>query len=156
MALTKATVDAELVGRNEGYLTLAGWSVVVDGTNPKTVGPIRTGLNSLGIATTTLGTVVEADLATVTSAQLDQLYDVADLRLKRDLLSKLPFFDQKAGPIEQKLSQARTGLLAEIADLKARIREEYGIGAGRISVGSIDYGFAQTDPTMTDPLWPYG
>jgi hypothetical protein len=154
MPITKADADAELVNRNAGYLAAAGWSVAVDGTNPKTVGPVRTGLASLSIATATVGTVVDADLVTVTAAQLDQFYDVADLRLKRDLLGNLVAVDQVAGPIEQKLSQIRGGLAEAIEMLEARVRRDYGVGAGRITAGWVDLGFAQTDPCQTDPLWP--
>lgn len=155
--LTKAAADAELVERAGAYLTLAGWSVAVDGTNPSTVGPLRFGLASLDVATAAVGVVVDADLTGVGSTDCDQLYDLAELRLKRNLLSKLGtmLFDQTVGEKSQSLSQARDTLQAEIDALESRVKALYGHGLGKISAGSIDLGFATTDPCQTQRLYPY-
>jgi hypothetical protein len=152
--LTKA---AELVERAGAYLALAGWSVAVDGSNPNTVGPLRFGLASLDVATAAAGVVADADLSGVGSGDLDQLYDLAELRLKRNLLSKLGtmLFDQAVGEKSQSLSQARDTLQTEIDALQERVKMLYGHGLGRISAGSIDLGFATTDPWQTERLWPY-
>ncbi len=37
---------------------------------------------------------------------------------------------------------------------RTHARNRWGYGCGTITAGSIDYGFAQTDSTQTDPLWP--
>lgn len=155
--LTRAVADVELVDRAGAYLALAGWSVAVDGSNPATVGPLRFGLASLGRATASASAVADADLAGVASGDWDQLYDLAELRLKRNLLAKLGtmLFDQTMGDKSQSLGQVRDTLQAEVADLEARVKALYGHGLGRASAGSLDLGFAQTDPCLTEPLWPW-
>lgn len=153
MAITKAQADVELVDRAGGLLSFAGRSVLVDGTNPDTVGALRAGLASLDLTPAVAGTVTDVDLAQVDSADLDQLYDVAELRLKRNLLGWMTLCDQKISLGEQKLSQVRDSLLLAIKDLEAQVKDCYGIGGGRVSGGAVDLGFAQTDPCDTTSLW---
>lgn len=153
MSLTKSQADAELIDRTSGLLAIVGKSVVVDGTNPDTVGALREGLASLGLGVATFGAVADADLAAVPTSDYPQLFDVAELRLLRNIRGSLTLVDQKISLGEQKLGQVRDGLNAAITDLEAKLKCTYGIGAGTVSGGAVDLGFAQTDPCDSTPLW---
>jgi hypothetical protein len=156
-ALTKAAADAELVDRAGAYLALARWSTATDGTNPATVGPLRFGLAVMGRAPTAAGAIVDADLSGVASSDFDRVYDLAELRLKRNLLSKLNTMlrNETIGDKSQELGGTIDQLQREVTDLEARVKMLYGHGLGKISAGNIDLGFATTDPNQTTPIWPY-
>lgn len=153
MSLTKAQADTELVDRAGGLLTFVGKSTLVDGTNPDTVGALRDALASLGRSVATFGVVTDSDLSGVSSTDYDQLFDVAELRLLRNIRGSLTAVDQRISLGEQKLGQVRDGLNQAINDLEARVKAQYGVGLGTVAAGTVDLGFAQTEPWDTEQLW---
>jgi hypothetical protein len=154
MSLTKADLDAELVDRAGGLLAFVGRSVDVTGANPATVGPLREGLASLGLGTASFGAIADADLAAVAPANVQQLIDVAEYRLLQNVLGWLTKVDQSIGMGSQSLGQVRRDLLQTLRSLSDTLRAQYGYGLGTLAGGSVDLGFAQTDPCQTERLSP--
>jgi hypothetical protein len=155
MPLTKAALDAELVDRCGGLLAFVGLPTVANGTNPATIGPIREGLASLGLTLADFAAVADADLAAVTTTSIPQLVDVAEYRLLQNILGWLTKVDQTIGMGSQSLGQVRRDLLQSLKSMQESLRVQYGYGLGTPSGGSVDLGFAQTDPCQTERLYPW-
>lgn len=145
MVLTRADVEAELVDRHGAALTLVGKDgSTVDGSNADLNGAIREGLLSLGIFPAAF-VVVDSDLAAVSAEDSPQLFDVASLRVLRNVLSSYTEVDSDVDRDRQKLNQVREGLIVQIATLGAEIRSRYGVGLGVASVGLFARDFAEAD-----------
>jgi hypothetical protein len=130
MALTRAIVETELVRRLGGYLTAAGLAITTAGSNADLSSPIAYALRASGYSLATAGTPADADLDDVTAADEDKVYDLAELRALENIYRHYTKVDSKAGAVEAKLDQLRAGIRIAIADKKAQIADDYGIGGG--------------------------
>lgn len=143
---TRADIELELVSRVGGWLTKVGLDgTTVDGTNASLNGPIRYGIVTSSGTVTNPSLVTDADVHTVPGADLDQLYDLAELRSLENALSHFSSVDKKAGPVEVKSSQFADRLAKRIADLRSSIAIAYGIGGtARLTGGALTLNFAET------------
>lgn len=143
---TRADIELELVSRVGGWLTFVGLDgTTVNGTNASLNGPIRYGIVTSDGTVINPSLVIDADVATVASADLDQLYDLAELRSLENALSQFTGVDKKAGPVEIKSSQFADRLAKRITDLRSSIAITYGIGgATMLSGGALTLNFAET------------
>lgn len=148
-AVTRAQADAELVERAGGLLTFVG-KPTTGSPLAATTGPLREGLGSLGLNVASYASVTDGDLAGVSAADLGQLFDVAELRLLRNIRGSMTKVDQKVSLGEKKLGQVRDGLYMAITDLEAKLKATYGIGLGTVVGGAVDLGFAQTECWETE------
>jgi hypothetical protein len=139
MGLTRAAAEAILVGRCGKILALAGLDgTTVDGTNPDLADPIRSGLASLGLATATVGAVVDADLAAIASETLDQLLDVAEVRALESALGNLDQPDQEASLNNyQYLGRLRDSIEKTVARKRTQAVQKYNFGQGAVSSGTV-------------------
>jgi hypothetical protein len=137
---TKADLDAELVARWGGQLANVGRSVVVDGTNPDTIGAIRDGLASLGLGVASFGAVADADLASVPVADIPQLLDVAEYRLLQNIIGWSTEVTQSIGMGSQNLSDLRKDLIGLLKMKYDNLRSRYGLGAATVTRRCVDVG----------------
>lgn len=146
MTTTRADIELELVSRVGGWLTFVGMDgATVNGTNASLNGPIRYGIVTSNGTVINPSLVTDADVATVADAQLDQLYDLTELRSLENALSHFSGVDKKAGPVELKSSQFADRLEKRIADVRSAIAIAYGIGGtARLSGGTLTLDFAET------------
>lgn len=149
--VTRANLEAELIDRCGALLTLVSKDgTTIDGTNASLTGPLREGLGSLGLTTTSFATVTDADLLTVTSDQLPQLLDTAELRILLNVDAAYLKVDSQVDRDMQKLGQIRDGLKVRIFDLRKSLKDTYGIGLGTLSFGTITFDFAEVDETNAE------
>lgn len=150
---TRANLEAELVDRCGALLTLVGKDgTTVNGTNASLTGPLREGLGSLGLSPVAFNAVTDADLVAVTSDQLAQLLDTAELRILLNVDSAYLHVDSQVDRDSQKLGQIREGLKLRIADLRKTLKDTYGVGLGTLSFGSIAFDFAEADEADSQEL----
>jgi hypothetical protein len=136
--LTRATVEKVLVGRNRGVIALANLSAVVNGTNPDVADPISEALNWFGFYPADITNPLDADLSPIVQQQQSQFLDVADLRLKRNLLGVLLSIpDQVVQQSERRYSDSMTELRMAIQALEAKIQAQYLSGQGRAEVAQM-------------------
>lgn len=118
---TRAEAEVELVARLGGWLVAAGLDgTTVDGTNASLDSPLAWALRA----------VEEDSVADVPSASLSQFYDLAELRALLTIYQNYSKVDGKAGPVEGKADQLAQRMARRIADLRAQIAADYGIGGG--------------------------
>lgn len=142
MTVTRANVEAELIGRLGAWLTAASLDgTTVDGTNTSLNGPIGYAIRVSGGTVASPALITSTDVQTVADADLDQLYDVAELRALESVLSNFTGVDKKAGPVELKSSQMADRLERRIASLRASIGLNYGIGG----FGAFSIALTRTD-----------
>jgi hypothetical protein len=72
--------------------------------------------------------VTSTDAQTVADADYDLLLDLAELRTLESVLANFSGVDKKAGPVELKSSQLGERIERRIAQLRAWLSSEYGIG----------------------------
>jgi hypothetical protein len=137
---TKADLDAELVARWGGQLANVGRSVVVDGTNPDTIGAIRDGLASLGLGVAAFAAVADADLASVPVADIPQLLDVAEYRLLQNIIGWSTEVTQSIGMGSQNLGDLRKDLIGLLKMKYDNLRSRYGLGAATVTRRCVDVG----------------
>jgi hypothetical protein len=136
--LTRANVESILYGRNKGVIALANFSILVNGTNPDMADPIAEALNWFGLYAANRSAPTDSDLASIVQAQESQLLDVADLRLKRNLLGVLLSIpDQVVQQSERRYSDSMTELRMAIQALEAKIQAQYLSGQGRAEVAQM-------------------
>lgn len=161
MPLTRVSLATEVVGRAGGFLAAAGMSVALDSTNAAVMLAGRKALARVGLSPATAGAFVDADVAAVPDAKLEQYYDWALLETLRIVLVNLTGVDQKIDTDEQKLSQLADMLRKAIAVVEESIEEVYGPAlSNSVSVGRMTTGQYPNDPkdpanTATSPYWPY-
>jgi hypothetical protein len=127
MATTRATFEAELVSRAEAWLTAASMAVTFAGSNADLNSPLGWAIRQAG-GTVAGATVADGDVATVDSADLDLMYDLAELRMLQSILANYAKVDKKAGPVELKSSQLFDQIRARIASLREWLSSTYSYG----------------------------
>lgn len=128
MTITRANVEAEIVSRVGAWMTAASLAVTVAGANASLNSPIGWAIRLAGGTVVAPSLVTDTDVQTVTDANLDKLYDLAELRTLESVLSNYTGVDKKAGPVELKSSQLGDRLLGAIDRKRAQIAADYGIG----------------------------
>ncbi len=138
---TRANIEQELVGRASAWLAAAGMAVTYAGANASLNSPIGWAIRQSDGTVAAPALVTDADVATVASADLDQLLDLAELRTLENVLANYALVDAKAGPVEAKASQLADRLERRIAQLRSWIAQAYGIGI----VGAFSVALTRTD-----------
>lgn len=150
MTITRANVESEIVSRVGAWMTAASLAVTVAGSNASLNSPIGWAVRLAGGTTASPALVTDTDVQTVTDANLDKLYDLAELRTLESALSNYPGVDKKAGPVELKSSQLGDRLLAVISMKRAQVAADYGIGgytAFSVSLTRTD-GYSELQATL--------
>jgi hypothetical protein len=145
MALTRATVEANLVRRIGHLLTVAGLDgATVSGSNADLADPIAFALRELGIAVATLNNPTDAEVGTVATDDHNQLLGVAEIRAMQTALNcVLDLVNTEAGNRVDEYGQLANGLQKRLDDAEDRARRLYGWAAGVIEAGYATLDFAQ-------------
>jgi hypothetical protein len=99
MAITVASIEAYLVGRNGGQLG-ACWSEVgldastIDGTNPDLLGPLAKAARDCGLSMVDFSILQDVDLDSIHSTQYEKLLDMAEYRCLEKVLNNCVDVDQ--------------------------------------------------------------
>lgn len=125
MVLTRANAEFLTVASVGPAMVAAGMDgTTVDGTNADLNGPIARAVRDLGHSVASAVLVVDADVAAVTDAQIDEFLDRAVLHTLEAVLGNLDDVDISVGPRSEKLSQ----LAAQLERRIERLRDELGVG----------------------------
>jgi hypothetical protein len=164
MSLTLAQAEATLVGpaptAGAGLVGLALAATGLDATGESPVvalaPAISAALFACGVTPADLTAPTDADLASLTATTWPKFLDVASLLLLEQSaagfvggVKRIKFEDY------EKEYFASADLNSLITTRRDWVRRRWGYGGGTITAGSVDYGFAQTDPCLTQRLRPW-
>jgi hypothetical protein len=163
MAITRAGIEAELVGKMRGKLANGFYtlSVLTDGGNPDLNGPIRRAVLTLGGTVAGELTVADADLAPFSGWDVERLLDAARVEALKTCLDQCAFVDVQADQDEMKLSQLAGQIQAEITYLEQRLSEPYGLNVNPSVVAPMAGRDMPNDPFLPCSTrtpwnrWPY-
>lgn len=151
MPVTRALVVSKVVNRVGGLLARAGLPTTPDETNDALLDPAQKALVLwLGVATADPSALTDADLAGVTGARAEKLFDAATLEALNLILGRLALVDERVGERDQKNSQ----LADQVAKLAARYEARLGKPAGALSAPCVRASTAGV-PMPNDPLRPW-
>ena len=140
MDLTRANVEAELVGRvGADLLARLGMTALSDGTNADLNSPIAASLRTLNVVLTAPPLVTDADFEPLANTAADQLLDVAELRLLMTLQNRAAVLvDQQIGTQSRiSLGQIAKDLELAVTRLERRVDRLYGVGRGVLTTGMM-------------------
>ena len=146
MTVTRANIESILVQRTGALMTFAGYAVTVAGSNANLNDPIGYALRQVGYSVASIALVVDADLATIDSDDIDQILDIAELRTLENISGNLDDVDITTGPVKENLSQIAANLEKRMARLQEKINYSYGTGV-TATTSSIIHDFAEHNDT---------
>jgi len=139
---TRADIEQELIARTGRWLTAAGLDgATVDGANESLNSAIGWAIRQSGGTVAALSLVTSTDVQTVSSADLDQLLDIAEYRTLITAYQNYTKVDVEGLAGKAKLDQLRGGLLQAITLKRAQLATDYGIG----SYGAFSIALTRTD-----------
>jgi hypothetical protein len=144
--LTRAQVEAVLVGRCGPLMEKAGLAVTVAGSNASLTDPLRTALSLCGAPPASPDVVTSTDLAALPAARLEELLDRAELRTLQTIHRRLknPAITVQGISIGTLANQVRDA----IDDLRGQIADTWGVGAvSSVGVAELDLGFQEDWPS---------
>lgn len=144
MALTRAQAEVILVDRLGPMMSKAGMAVTFAGSNADLVDPLGWAIRRMGYTVATFGAVTDADLASVATADIDQLLDLAEYRTLLNISGNIALVDTKVGSREEKLSQLVPQIRELIRIRWTQLEEEYGVGTPSLEGGVIGLDFMET------------
>lgn len=151
--LTLANCELLLVARTSAWLVKADMAITVTGAaaqNADLNDPIGYGIIAAGGSLLSRVLLVDADVATVASANEDKMIDIAELRTLQNVQGNLALIDTKIGPRDEKLGQL-LGVLNTLLERKEkRIESLYGLGVPAPEFGNLEMDFAEHDEDNTD------
>jgi hypothetical protein len=161
MPITLAQSEATLVGPHPnagaGLVGLGLSAAGFDATGASPVAAlapaITQALLACGITPVDFVTPADVDTAQLTAATWPMFLDIASMLL---LEQAAMGFASKVKSIKWEDYSKELFGPAAMTSRRDDVRRRWGYGAARITVGSIDLGFQQKDPTQNIPLWPYG
>jgi len=143
---TKADFDAEMVSRvTSALLAAAKLSVLVDGTNPDTVGPLRWAYRILKMSPLTGVTITDSDLALVSFNQFLDLSDLGEYRLLQSVVSGLTKNRIQIGVNSIYFSDMRDALIRRLAELAKGLNAKFGILTPSLVGATIDLNNVEPD-----------
>ena len=163
MSITLAQAEATLVGAapdaGAGLVgaTLATVGFAATGESPvASLAPaISQALMACGVTPADVTAPADSDLARLSAANWPKFLDIAWLLLLEQASGSFVGGVKRIKWEDYEKEYREPADLSDMIEARRRwVRLRWGYGAGRISVGSIDLGFAQTDPCRTTPLWP--
>jgi hypothetical protein len=145
MPITRLQIEKELVSRRKAQLEAVGIP-----KNPSVYhelnSPIAWAVRQCGGTVADITDVVDSDVQTVDTADLDKFLDLAEYRMLLNIKGRWGKVDISSGPFSQSLNQFADQLDKDIDRMQEDLAETYGFGGSTLQVGVIDLNFAQTDP----------
>ena len=127
MSLTREQLEAELIARAGDWMVKAGMDgTTVDGTNADLDGPIAWGLRQAGTTLADPLAPTSGEIASVTDS--DKVFDLAELRLLRNVYQNYTKVDVSSPAGAAKLDQLRQALRDAIRAKMLEIADTYSIG----------------------------
>lgn len=143
MDATIEDIEGEIIDRTCGLLVVAGISATPRAdASPRSylASPIGYAIRKSGGSTAGVRTPVASDLETVDVADLDQLYDLAELRTIDNALGSWTEPDQAEGPLSQKLGALGEFYLKRAECLRQKIKDVYKVDADVPQLGTDGLG----------------
>jgi hypothetical protein len=154
VAITRASIETILIRRAGKVMTAVGLDgVTCDGTNVDLNDPAGYALRQLGYTVADLVNVSNADLASVSADEIDQLLDIAELRTLENALQNCDQVTISVGPRTENLSDLRDGLEKAITRKRDYLTGQYGSGA-TLEAGAIGLSFQQHDDPLSTQVLP--
>lgn len=150
--ITRVNFETILVARAGGLMGQAGLAITVGGTNADLINPMRYGIVQADGTVVDWTVITDADIATVASADHDQMIDIAELRLLQDILQNLVLVDTEVGERDVKYDQLASRLKVMIKAKQDSVDSLYGFGAAVVSTAVWDLNFAEHDEDNVDEL----
>lgn len=92
--------------------------------------------------------VIDADVASISQDDIDQILDLTELRLLETIHTKLlQYVDNSVGQYNESLSQHAAGLKERIATLNAKVASDYSL-SGSLTTGRLILNFADHNDTL--------
>lgn len=144
MSLTRANIEAVLIKRCGDLLTTAGLDgATVAGTNADLGDPIAFALRQIGCSVATPASPTDAEVATASTDDTDQLLDLAEIRVLETVLQHvLDLVNTEAGQRVDEYSQLAAGIQKRIERAEDRARRLYGWTATTLEAGYAYLDFA--------------
>lgn len=147
MDLLVSDIEAELVARAREGLVLLGLSTATDGTNADLAGSIAFGLRQAGVTLAGLS-ATDAELVNFDTALLDEVFDLAELRLVMLIYARLNTPSAQVGPLARvEWGQVMNKYRDYLDRLLARVAKLYAYGRVSLEAGVIDLAFTEP-PTV--------
>jgi hypothetical protein len=145
MPLTRANVEAKLVGDWRQLLLAAGMAVVNDGTNADLNWPIATALLWLGVAPSNAAVVTDADIGRVPASRTPFFLALAGIHTAEAILGQVrALVDTQVGINRLSNEEMADGLEMTIARLWQQVQAQFVRGRSQVVSG----------PLVTDPQPP--
>ena len=144
MTITRANAEAVLIKRTGPLLPVAGLDgTTVSGNNADLGDPIAFGLRQLGLTVATPASPTDAEVATATADDLDQLLDMAEIRIYQTVLNHvLDLVNTEAGSRVDEYSHLANGIQLRLDRAELRARRLYGWTAGTLESSYLYHDFA--------------
>lgn len=143
MSISRANVENVLVHRVGPLLTKGGQDgTTVDGTNDDLSDPIAWALRQVGYSTADITNPTTAEVAAAVD-DVDEVVDMAELRILESLLGNLDDVDVQVGPRREDLSQLAKQVETRLKRVSAWVEKTYGHGASVLGTGKVKFEFAE-------------
>ena len=143
MAITRANVENVLVHRAGALMTKAGMDgATVDGTNTDLADPIAYGLRQAGYDVDDFTSPTDAEIDDAAD-DIDQVVDLAELRVLENILGNLDDVDTTLGPRTERLSQLASQVEKKLDRLQTKCQKLYGYGAATITADVFVHDIAE-------------
>lgn len=138
MAYTVLQIETLLLRRAKSIMNEVGMDVIPSGVNTDLADPINEALTMMGMYADDPTTPTDADLSSVTNADLLKMLDLSEYRLLLNVFQNFDDVDVRIGHRQEEFSQLANRILQRVDRLRTHIREEYGIGLQDLQAGVID------------------
>ncbi len=128
MTIARADTESIIVRRVGPLMTVSGMAITITGGNGDLNDPLGYAIRSLGYSVLSVVSIVDADVAQVTDAEIDEFLDICTIRTLYAILGNYDDVDIKVGPRDEKLSQLREQVENKIALLEKQAEISYGFG----------------------------
>ena len=139
MTLTRANVETIIVQRVGPLMTKASMDITVAGANEDLNDPIGWAIRKTGYTVANPAVVTNADVAGVSTANLDTFLDYVEYRILSSILTNITMVDTKVGSRSESLSQ----LTEQIQKRLTWLGELLGIGVSELTTGVLTFDFAE-------------
>lgn len=144
MAITRANCEVILVRRLKVLMEAAELAVTFAGLNADLDDPLAWAVRRVGGSTADISTATDAELAAVDVDDHDDLIDLAEYRVLRNVLGNLDLVDISAGPRAEKLSQLANQVRAMLEARESFVASFVTpLTAGYLSLDFADHGEAR-------------
>lgn len=152
--ITRAEAETVLLRRCAAWMESVEMDYQTnDGTNADLNDPLGTALRWLGKTVTEHANISDADLSGISSAQVAEMLDIAELRLLESIQRNFAAVDVEITPYSEKFGQLGRRLDRVIEGVQAACLMKYGYGQRPDIAGIVSVRFQQdADDTDDDGL----